>query len=211
MKNLPNKLTIFRIVLTIIIIFILLFPFYNIGFEFPKFIISASNGKIIVESQYIIAGILFIIASLTDFLDGYIARKYNMITDEGKMLDAIADKILVNSVLIILSSMGFIHAIIPVILIIRDSIVNSIKMMAGNKGNVVAAIKTGKWKTACLMVGVVLTLFYNLPFELVNINIAEVLLIIASILSIISGVQYYNLYKNIIFSKKDEETKIENL
>ncbi|MDD3392699.1 MAG: CDP-diacylglycerol--glycerol-3-phosphate 3-phosphatidyltransferase, partial [Bacilli bacterium] len=120
-------------------------------------------------------------------------------TDLGKMLDSIADKILVNSVLIILSASGFIHPIIPVIIIVRDSIVNSIKMVAGNKGNVVAAIKSGKIKAALLMVGITLTLFYNLPFELWNIRVSEILLIIASILSIVSAFQYYNLNKKYIF------------
>lgn len=205
--NLPNKLTLFRIILTVIIVFILLFPFYNINIQFPEFIINSNNGDIIVNSKYVLAGVLFIIASVTDFLDGYIARKYNLITDEGKMLDAIADKILVNSILIILSSNGFIHPIIPVILIMRDSTVNSIKMLAGNKGKVVAAINTGKWKTACLMVGIVLTMFYNLPFEIWNINVSDTLLIIATVLSIVSGVQYYLLNKEIIFSKKDENTE----
>lgn len=204
--NLPNKLTIFRIIVTVVIIFIMLFPFYNINIQFPEFIINGSKNEIVVNSKYIIAGILFIIASVTDFFDGYIARKYNMITDEGKMLDAIADKILVNSILIILSSTGFIHPIIPVIIIIRDSVVNSIKMLAGNKGKVVSAINTGKWKTACLMVGIVLTLFYNLPFEMWNINVSDALLIIATILSIISGIQYYLLNKDIIFPKKDIKT-----
>lgn len=204
--NLPNKLTIFRIIVTVVIIFIMLFPFYNINIQFPEFIVQGSKNEIVVNSKYIIAGILFIIASVTDFFDGYIARKYNMITDEGKMLDAIADKILVNSILIILSSTGFIHPIIPVIIIIRDSVVNSIKMLAGNKGKVVAAINTGKWKTACLMIGIVLTLFYNLPFEMWNINVSDALLIIATILSIISGIQYYLLNKDIIFPKKDIKT-----
>lgn len=204
--NLPNKLTIFRIIVTVVIIFIMLFPFYNINIQFPEFIVNGSKNEIVVNSKYIISGILFIIASVTDFFDGYIARKYNMITDEGKMLDAIADKILVNSILIILSSTGFIHPIIPVIIIIRDSVVNSIKMLAGNKGKVVAAINTGKWKTACLMIGIVLTLFYNLPFEMWNINVSDALLIIATILSIISGIQYYLLNKDIIFPKKDIKT-----
>ena len=196
--NLPNKLTIFRIFLTLVIIFILLFPFYNININFPEYVI---DGTILIDLKYIIAGILFIIASLTDFLDGYIARKYNLITDLGKMLDAIADKILVNSVVIILSAQGFIHPIIPVILIIRDSVVNTIKMISGNKGKVVAAIKSGKWKTACLMLGVVLTLFYNLPFEIWNISVAKVLLFVATILSIISGVQYFTLNKYLIKEK----------
>ena len=149
----------------------------------------------------VIAGIIFIIASITDFLDGYIARKYNLITDFGKLMDAIADKILVNSMLIILAAQGFIHPIIPVVIIIRDSVVNSIKMLAASKGKVVAAIKTGKVKTACLMVGIVLTLFYNLPFEIWNISVAKVLLFVATILSIISGVQYFTLNKYLIKEK----------
>ena len=194
--NLPNKLTMVRIFLSVLIIAILVFPFESMGISMYKFYV---NESIVIDIKYIISGILFIIASLTDFLDGYIARKYNLITDLGKMLDAIADKVLVNSVLIILSSSGFIHPIIPVVIILRDTIVNSIKMVAGNKGKVVAAIKTGKIKTACLMVGIVLTLFYNLPFELWNFKVSECLLIVAAVMSIISGVQYYQMNKKYIF------------
>lgn len=194
--NLPNKLTMVRIFLSVVIIAILVIPFESIGISMYKFYI---NESIVVDIKYIISGVLFIIASLTDFLDGYIARKYNLITDLGKMLDAIADKVLVNSVLIILSANGFIHPIIPVIIILRDTIVNSIKMVAGNKGKVVAAIKSGKIKTACLMVGIVLTLFYNLPFELWNLKVSDILLIIAAVMSIISGVQYYQMNKKYIF------------
>lgn len=194
--NLPNKLTISRIIMSIIIIVLLLFPFQMAGFDFPKLFI---NEKLVVDSKYLIAGILFIIASLTDFLDGYIARKNNLVTDFGKLLDAIADKVLVNSVLIILASQGFIHPIIPVVIIVRDSIVNSIKMIAASKGKVVAAIKSGKIKTACLMVGISLILFYNLPFELFNLRVADFLLFVAAIMSIISGIEYYNKNKHLIF------------
>ena len=141
----------------------------------------------------------FIIASLTDFLDGYIARKYNMVTDLGKMLDAIADKCLVNSVLIILASQGLIHPIIPVIIVARDTIVDIIKMIAGSKKEVVAAIMSGKVKTTFLMLGIALTLFNNLPFELINIKVSDVLLIIATVLSIYSGIQYYQMNKKILF------------
>ena len=147
---------------------------------------------------FFVVGVLFIIASLTDMIDGKIARKYNMVTDLGKMLDAIADKILVNSVLIILATSGFIHPIIPVIIISRDTIVDIIKMIAGSKGNVVGAIKTGKIKTIFMMIGITLTLFYNLPFELINIRISDILLIIGVVLSIISAVEYYNLNKKLI-------------
>ena len=196
--NLPNKLTIGRIVMAILIIIILLGGDYILelfGTSFPTLFI---NESLVVDSKYIVAGVLFILASLTDFLDGYIARKYNLITDFGKLMDAIADKILVNSVLIILAAQGEIHPIIPVVVIIRDSVVNSIKMLAASNGKVVAAIKSGKLKTACLMVGIVLTLFNNLPFELWGISVGKVLLLIAAVLSIISGVQYYTLNKHLI-------------
>ncbi len=194
--NLPNKLTISRIIMSVVIILLLLFPFQMAGIEFPQLFIDE---KLVVDSKYLITGILFIMASLTDFLDGYIARKNNIVTDFGKLLDAIADKVLVNSVLIILASQGFIHPIIPVVIIVRDSIVNSIKMIAASRGKVVAAIKSGKVKTATLMVGITLTLFYNLPFELVNLRVADFLLFVAAILSIISGIQYYLLNKHLLF------------
>lgn len=194
--NLPNKLTILRIFLSVLIIIVLLFPFQTAGINLPQLFI---NEKIVVDVKYLIAGVLFIIASLTDFLDGYIARKNNIVTDFGKLMDAIADKMLVNSVLIILSATGFIHPIIPIVIIIRDTIVNSIKMIAASKGKVVAAIKSGKLKTICLMVGISLTLFYNLPFELYNIRIADFLLFIATVLSIISGIQYYSKNRHLLF------------
>ena len=206
--NLPNKITMARIFMAIVIIAILLFPFDTTGVDMPKLFI---NETIVVNVKYFIAGVLFIIASLTDFLDGYLARKWNMVTDFGKMIDAIADKILVNGVLIILASTGFIHPIIPVIVVLRDSAVNSIKMIAGSKGNVVAAIKSGKIKTACLMVGIVLTLFYNLPFELWNLKVSDFLLIIACVLSLVSGYQYFDMNKKLIFDngKKDKIETVE--
>ena len=195
--NLPNKLTMLRIVLSVVIIIILLFPFDATGISMPTLFI---NESIVMNIKYIIAGILFILASFTDFLDGYIARKYNLVTDFGKMIDAIADKVLVNSVLIILAASGFIHPIIAVVVILRDTVVNSIKMVAGNKGKVVAAIKSGKLKTACLMVGIALTLFYNMPFELWNLKVSDFLLVIAAILSIVSGFEYYRQNKHLLFS-----------
>ena len=200
--NLPNKITMSRIFLSIFIIVLLLFPIDAMGIVMPKIFV---NETIVVDIKYIIAGVLFIVASLTDFLDGYIARKYNLITDFGKIIDAIADNILVNPILIILAASGFISPIIPVIIIARDSVVNSIKMIAGSKGQVVAAIKMGKLKTASLMVGITLTLFYNLPFELYNLKISDALLIIACVLSIISAAQYYSMNKKIIFEDSKSE------
>lgn len=196
--NLPNKLTISRIIISVLIIIVLLFPFDSMGINLPDFFV---NEQLVVHLEYLIAGVLFILGSITDFLDGYIARKYNLITDFGKLIDAIADKMLVNSVLIILAATGTINAIIPVVVILRDEVVNSIKMLAASKGRVVAAIKSGKYKTACLMIGITLTLFYNLPFELINLKVADFFLLVATILSLISGIQYYFLNRDIIFDK----------
>lgn len=197
--NLPNKLTMTRIFMTFLIILVLLFPFSAMGINVTTIFV---NESIVIDIRYLIAGVLFILASVTDFFDGKIARKYNLVTDFGKMIDAIADKILVNSVLIILCAQGFIHPIIPVVIIVRDTIVDSIKMVAGSKGQVVAAIKTGKYKTASLMIGIVLTLFYNMPFELWNLHISDFLLIVAAVLSIISGIQYYEMNKKYIFDER---------
>lgn len=197
--NLPNKITVSRIVLSIIVLIMMVFPFYQIGIEWPTFLVM---GRIEVDLKYILCAILFIIASVTDFLDGYIARKYNMVTDFGKVMDAIADKILVNGILIILAAEGFISVAIPVIIITRDTFVDSIKMVAGQKGGkAVGASIAGKIKTICMMIGVSLMLLYNMPFEFLNIQVADALIVIATILSVISGVQYYNSYKETLFKE----------
>ena len=198
--NTHTKLTFFRIILTIVMIIILIFPFYLVGFSFPQYEVMG----IYVRLEYIIAGIIFIIASLTDFLDGYLARKNNQVTDLGKMLDAIADKALVNSALIILAYKGFIPVAIPVIIIFRDTIVDAIKMQASSKGKVVAAIKSGKIKTASMMVGVALVFFYNLPFEIWNIRVADFLIYFATIMSVVSMIEYFNLNKKFILERKEE-------
>ncbi len=195
--NFPTKLTVMRIILSFIIIFLLLFPFASIGVEFP---VIVCNG-VSINSLYLIAGVIFVIASLTDLFDGKYARSHNMVTDLGKMLDAIADKVLVNSVLIILSAQGYIPTVVAVVIIVRDVIVDAIKMEAARKGRVVAAIKSGKWKTATLMVGLTLAFISNFPFEMWNIRVDELLLYIATILSLISGVQYFVLNKELIFGK----------
>jgi len=190
--NLPNKLTIGRIFLSLIIIIFLLFPFDATGFNMPQLFV---NEKIVIDVRYLIAGIFFLIAAVSDLVDGYIAKTTKKTTDFGTMSDTIADKILVNAVLIILSAQGFIHPIIPVVIIVRDTFVNSIKMMCGGKGQVLEVTTVAKAKTACLMIGITLTLFYNMPFELFNLRIADFLLILAAVLSVISGVQYYTEHK----------------
>lgn len=198
--NLANKITMVRIFLTVLLIVLLLFPFYMVNIEFPKVLI----GTVSVDIKYFIAAGIFAIASITDALDGHIARSRNMVTDFGKMTDAIADKMLVNSTLIILTAQGMVSPVITVIIVFRDTVVDTIKMIAGSKGKVVAAIKSGKVKTTFLMLGIILTLCYNLPFELFNLDIANFLLVLATVFSLISGIQYYVMNKDIIFSREEK-------
>ena len=150
--NKANKITMSRVIMSVIIIALLLFPFDQMGIDFPTYLI-------------------------------------------GKMVDAISDKLLTNSVLIILGCSGKISAAIVVVIIARDIVVDSIKMVIGNKGHAVAAIGIAKVKTATLMIGIILTLFYNLPFELISLRISDFLLVLAAILSVISGVKYYMMAK----------------
>ena len=194
-KNIPNYLTISRIIISVIVIIFLLFPFDMINVSFPKYLV---NGTVIIDLKMTIAAVLFVIASLTDFLDGYLARKYDCVTDFGKVTDAIADKILVNSLLIILCGQGYISPAIPIVIILRDTVVNTLKMIAGEHGNVVAAIKTGKFKTAFLMIGVTLKLIGNYPAGLWNVTIDDFFLITATVLSLVSAFEYINLYKKYI-------------
>lgn len=192
--NLPTKLTVSRIILSVVIMILLMFPFDAIGISFP--VIRAG---VDFDVKYIVAGIIFIIASITDFLDGYLARKNNQVTDTGKMLDSIADKVLTNPILIIFAAEGLISPVVPVVFVVRDIVVNAIKMEAASKGKVVAAIKSGKIKTASLMVGMVLLFFGNVPFVYINIRVDLLFVYFATIMSLISMVQYYNLNKKIIF------------
>ncbi|MEG0977482.1 MAG: CDP-diacylglycerol--glycerol-3-phosphate 3-phosphatidyltransferase [Bacilli bacterium] len=195
--NLPNKITVGRLVISILVLVLLLIPWYSLGVTWPTYLV----GSIVVDLKYIVVGVLFAIGSFSDFLDGYLARKNNLVTDFGKVADAIADKVLVNGLLILLAYERSISIIIPVVIITRDIVVDSCKMLSGSKGKVVAASIMGKIKTICMMVGLTLVLFYNLPFELIGLPVADLLLIVATILSVISGCQYYFNCREFLFPK----------
>lgn len=197
-KNLPNNLTKLRIFLAVIVIGMMLFPFDMVNINFPKYLI---NENAVLDVKLLIVAVLFVIASITDFFDGRIARKYNLVTDYGKVMDAIADKLLVNGLLIVLCGQGYIHPLIPTIIILRDTITNAFKMLAGENGQAVAAIKTGKFKTAFLMIGLTLKLIGNFPMELINISLDDFCLITATVLAVISGLEYYDLTKKYFKTK----------
>ncbi len=186
--NLPNKLTMFRIFLTIIVLILLGINWSQFNFEWPTYLVG---GKVVLKLNYLISAVIFVIASITDFLDGRIARKYNLVTDFGKVMDAIADKILINGILIILAYNHNISIIVPVIIIIRDICVDAIKMVSGNHGKVVAASIAGKIKTATMMIGIVFVLIGNIPMEFFNISLDQLLILLATCFSIYSGIEYF--------------------
>ena len=201
--NLATRLTFLRMALAVLIAVLLIFPFYRIGFEFKTFLFHS----ILIDVRYIMCGVIFIIASFTDYLDGYFARKNKQVTDFGKFTDAIADKVLVNSVLVIFAAQGFIPAAIPVIIVVRDIIVDAIRMNSATKGTIQAAKMSGKIKTACLMVGITLTFFYNLPFELIGLQISKFFLYFGTLMSIVSMIEYYNLNKKLLYSEFEAKTE----
>ena len=191
-KNLPNKITNLRMIITLIILIILIFPFNMLNINFKKYLIDES---IIIDLKMVIVGVLFVISSITDFLDGYLARKYNNVSDYGKLMDPIADKLSINGILIILASLGYINGIIPLITVLRDTVITSFRMIALQNGYVEAAAISGKLKTSFLMIGIALKLFGNLPFGLLNIAMDDFFLIAGTALSFISGVQYVFNYR----------------
>ena len=196
--NTPTKLTVSRIVLSVLIICLMIFPYGEIGIDIPVL-----RTGIDINIVYIVCSILFIIASFTDYLDGHLARKNNQVTDLGKMLDSIADKILVNPVLIIFASEGIIHPIVPVIVIVRDIVVNAVKMELASHGKVVAAIYTGKIKAACLMIGIVLLYISDIPFIYVNVRLDLLLIYFATIMSLVSMFQYLAMAKKVLKEKQE--------
>ena len=198
--NISNKITISRMGVAILILFLLLFPWQDVGITFPTILVA---GKVIVDSKYIIAGILFLIGILTDFFDGYFARMTNITSELGTVLDIIADKILINGVLIALSYNGFINILVPIITIICDLIRNGICIMAAKTGTIIIQNKYDKITTVIMYIGILLSLFYNLPFEIWQIFLAEILVDVASILIVITTYIYFIKWKE-KYKKLDE-------
>ena len=162
--NLPNRLTLFRIVLIPVIILVYLFPYSAFGITPTSFYVQHVSISVID----IIALLIYILAAITDAIDGHIARSRNMITTFGKFADPIADKLLTTTMFLLFISRGIIPVIPVIIMIARDTVVDGCRMMASANGKVVAAGMMGKLKTVLQMVTVALILLNNLPFELLG-------------------------------------------
>ncbi|PPE06686.1 CDP-diacylglycerol--glycerol-3-phosphate 3-phosphatidyltransferase [Mesoplasma corruscae] len=196
-SNIPNFLTMLRIFLGLVVIILL-----AILIIFKKDV--KSGGSFNINPLLLAAGIVFIAASVTDFLDGYIARKYSYVSDFGKFFDPIADKVLINATLILFIPLGLIPFWITLILILRDTVVDFIRMILSSKQITLSAGILGKLKTVFQMVGLSILFFlaYFVNFQGIETNeietkdiiIKQVILIpmyIATAFSLISGVTYF--------------------
>ena len=193
--NLPNKLTLFRIFLVPLIVLVWLFPYAQFGITLPLINI----GPITIPLINLIVLGLFIIASLTDMLDGKIARKHNMITTFGKFADPIADKLLVNSVLLVMAYKHMVPVVPVFLMLSRDTIVDGCRMIASSNGIVVAAGILGKLKTVLQMITICLTLLNNLPFELISLPMSTLMIWFTAFVSMAGGYSYFMQLKSYIF------------
>ena len=179
--NLPNKLTLFRVVLIPFFVFFLLAPYFE-GY-----------------GNYIAVAI-FIVASITDFLDGKIARKYNLVTNFGKFMDPLADKLLVCSALICLIQLELIPAWVVIIIIAREFIISGFRLVASDNGVVIAASYWGKFKTAFQMLTVIV-LILNIPNKVFTI-LGAALIYVSLALTVISLIDYIAKNKDVLKDQK---------
>lgn len=171
--NLPNKLTTLRMLLVPVFIIV-----YLLGYEIPSLII-------------------FAIASFTDFLDGYLARKYNLISNYGKIMDPLADKLLVTAALVCMVQTGIVPAWMVIVILAREFAITGLRAVAASEGTVIAAAWSGKIKTVTQMIAIIFLLLDNWPFSLFNIPFANIMLWVAVIMTIYSGLEYMIKNRNL--------------
>lgn len=179
--NLPNKLTLFRVILI---------PFFVLFL-----LIDPSN-----STYRLIADAIFIVASLTDMLDGKIARKYNLVTNFGKFMDPLADKLLVCSAMICLISTGQLYAWIVIIIVAREFIISGFRLIAVENGVVIAANMWGKCKTVSQMI-MIIVLVANFDFAIWQI-FGQILIWLSLVLTVISLVVYIVQNKSVLKEQK---------
>ncbi|MBR7552955.1 CDP-diacylglycerol--glycerol-3-phosphate 3-phosphatidyltransferase [Allobacillus sp. GCM10007491] len=180
--NIPNKITLSRILMIPLFIILLVVPFNWTTY---------SIGEMSIPLEHILAGILFIIASVTDWVDGYYARKYNLVTNLGKFLDPLADKLLVSAALICLVELGMAEAWLVILIISREFAVTGLRLVAAGEGIVLAASNMGKIKTVLQISATAFLLLHHFPFSYLGFPIGTILLYLAAFVTVLSGVEYF--------------------
>ena len=191
--NLPNKITLSRIFLVPLFVVFLL-----VQFDFGNLTVDQTS----VSYSEIVATLIFIIAAVTDGLDGYIARKHKLVTNLGKFLDPLADKLLITAALISLVELGSLSAWMAIVIISREFAVTGLRMIASNGGEVIAASWLGKLKTTIQIVAIIALMIKNLPFALIGIPFATIAIWAAVAITVWSGVDYFMKNKEVLLNSK---------
>ncbi len=163
---------------------------------------SVTLGDVIIPVSHLVGAAIFIIASTTDWIDGYYARKLNQVTNLGKFLDPLADKLLVSAALIVLVELQMAPSWIVIIIISREFAVTGLRLILAGTGEVVAANMLGKIKTWAQIIAISALLLHNLPFELISFPFATIALWIAMFFTIWSGWDYFIKNKEVFKQSK---------
>lgn len=196
--NLPNKLSLFRIGLIPLIVLVKVFPYAQFNFTIPVFDFDGYTLSLL----NVIILTLFVIAALTDYVDGYIARKHKIVTTFGKFVDPIADKLLVTTMFILFAVDGIVPIVLILIMLWRDILVDGLRMIASSEGIVMSAGYLGKLKTVLQMLTIIVILLNNLPFEMIAFPMANFLLWFSLVASVLSGISYFIQGKAVLLNSK---------
>ncbi|MGX6970060.1 CDP-diacylglycerol--glycerol-3-phosphate 3-phosphatidyltransferase [Vagococcus bubulae] len=186
--NLPNKLTVIRICMIPLFMIVALAPL-NWG------TIDVLGSPLLISQ--LVAAIIFAVASITDWLDGKIARKHNLVTNFGKFADPLADKMLVMTAFIILVGQGLAPSWVVAIIVCRELAVTGLRLLLVEDGEVMAAAWPGKIKTATQMVAIILLLLGNVPFNAINLPLDQIFLYVCLAATIYSGIDYFVKNKHV--------------